>query len=133
MFPFISFLSSEMGLLQLRLLSTDLTSNESCPDALPVVKSIAPINHTVCSGSSTLSKLAKAYILLKYLGATQVDQCSPEAVRENQWKIQERLLGLPVSRATQAEAAYGAASSALKGAQYTIWPVRACVWSHYFG
>ncbi|KAI4376075.1 hypothetical protein MLD38_013869 [Melastoma candidum] len=31
--------------------------NESCPDALPVVKSIAPENHTVCSGSSTLCKL----------------------------------------------------------------------------
>lgn len=31
--------------------------NESCPDALPFVKSIAPINHTVCSGSSTLCKL----------------------------------------------------------------------------
>ncbi|KAE8667392.1 Xylulose kinase-1 isoform 2 [Hibiscus syriacus] len=31
--------------------------NESCPDALPLVKSIAPINHTVCSGSSTLCKL----------------------------------------------------------------------------
>ncbi|CAN1125216.1 D-ribulose kinase [Linum perenne] len=31
--------------------------NESCSDALPVVKSIAPANHTVCSGSSTLCKL----------------------------------------------------------------------------
>ncbi|KZV53360.1 hypothetical protein F511_06502 [Dorcoceras hygrometricum] len=31
--------------------------NESCPEALPVVKSIAPVNHTVCSGSSTLCKL----------------------------------------------------------------------------
>jgi len=31
--------------------------NESCSDALPVVKSIAPENHTVCSGSSTLCKL----------------------------------------------------------------------------
>ncbi|XP_038714428.1 D-ribulose kinase isoform X2 [Tripterygium wilfordii] len=31
--------------------------NESCPDALPIVKSIAPANHTVCSGSSTLCKL----------------------------------------------------------------------------
>ncbi|XP_059305711.1 D-ribulose kinase isoform X2 [Lycium ferocissimum] len=31
--------------------------NESCPDALPLVKSIAPPNHTVCSGSSTLCKL----------------------------------------------------------------------------
>ncbi|MED6134901.1 D-ribulose kinase [Stylosanthes scabra] len=33
--------------------------NESCPDALPMVKSIAPPNHTVCSGSSTLCKLVE--------------------------------------------------------------------------
>ncbi|KAJ0077479.1 hypothetical protein Patl1_36531 [Pistacia atlantica] len=31
--------------------------NESCPDALPFVKAIAPANHTVCSGTSTLCKL----------------------------------------------------------------------------
>ncbi|KAF5201768.1 D-ribulose kinase, partial [Thalictrum thalictroides] len=31
--------------------------NESYPDALKVVKSISPANHTVCSGSSTLCKL----------------------------------------------------------------------------
>jgi len=31
--------------------------NQSCPDALPEVKSIAPANHTVCSGTSTLCKL----------------------------------------------------------------------------
>lgn len=31
--------------------------NESFPDALPIVKSFAPENHTVCSGSSTLCKL----------------------------------------------------------------------------
>jgi hypothetical protein len=31
--------------------------NESCSDALPKVKSIAPENHTVCAGSSTLCKL----------------------------------------------------------------------------
>ncbi|XP_039142162.1 D-ribulose kinase isoform X1 [Dioscorea cayenensis subsp. rotundata] len=31
--------------------------NESCPDALPFVTSLAPENHTVCAGSSTLSKL----------------------------------------------------------------------------
>ncbi|KAF5764471.1 putative carbohydrate kinase, FGGY, ATPase, nucleotide binding domain-containing protein [Helianthus annuus] len=38
-------------------LARPLLYNESCPDALPIVKSIAPINHTVCSGSSTLCKL----------------------------------------------------------------------------
>ncbi|KAL6963800.1 D-ribulose kinase [Sarracenia purpurea var. burkii] len=31
--------------------------NENCPDALSGVKSIAPANHTVCSGTSTLCKL----------------------------------------------------------------------------
>eukprot|EP00268_Persea_americana_P067997 TRINITY_DN9421_c0_g1_i2.p1 TRINITY_DN9421_c0_g1~~TRINITY_DN9421_c0_g1_i2.p1 ORF type:complete len:154 (+),score=23.38 TRINITY_DN9421_c0_g1_i2:285-746(+) len=38
-------------------LSRPLLYNESCPDALPMVKSIAPENHTVCSSSSTLCKL----------------------------------------------------------------------------
>ncbi|XP_051146451.1 D-ribulose kinase [Andrographis paniculata] len=31
--------------------------NQSCSEALPIVKAIAPANHTVCSGSSTLCKL----------------------------------------------------------------------------
>ncbi|KAH6820306.1 xylulose 1 [Perilla frutescens var. hirtella] len=31
--------------------------NQSCPDALPIVKAVAPANHTVCNGSSTLCKL----------------------------------------------------------------------------
>ncbi|KAL2254790.1 UNVERIFIED_CONTAM: D-ribulose kinase [Sesamum indicum] len=34
-----------------------LLYNQSCPEALPIVKAIAPANHTVCSGSSTLCKL----------------------------------------------------------------------------
>ncbi|CAK9142067.1 unnamed protein product [Ilex paraguariensis] len=38
-------------------LSRPFLYSESCPDALPLVKSIAPVNHTVCSGSSTLCKL----------------------------------------------------------------------------
>ncbi|XP_022146251.1 uncharacterized protein LOC111015510 isoform X2 [Momordica charantia] len=38
-------------------LSKPFLYNESCPDALPLVKSIAPVNHTVCSASSTLCKL----------------------------------------------------------------------------
>lgn len=38
-------------------LSKPFLYNESCSDALPMVKSIAPKNHTVCSGSSTLCKL----------------------------------------------------------------------------
>ncbi|KAI0499825.1 hypothetical protein KFK09_018033 [Dendrobium nobile] len=39
------------------LLCRPFLYNESLPDALPFVSSIAPKNHTVCSGSSTLCKL----------------------------------------------------------------------------
>jgi D-ribulokinase len=39
------------------LLAGPFLYNESFPDALPAVESIAPENHTVCSGSSTLCKL----------------------------------------------------------------------------
>lgn len=39
------------------LLSRAFLYNESFPEALPFVQSIAPENHTVCSGSSTLCKL----------------------------------------------------------------------------
>ncbi|XP_013712060.1 D-ribulose kinase isoform X1 [Brassica napus] len=46
-------LNSESG----EVLCQPFLYNQSCPDALPEVKSIAPENHTVCSGSSTLCKL----------------------------------------------------------------------------
>lgn len=39
------------------LLCRPFLYNESFPDALPIVVSFAPENHTVCSGSSTLCKL----------------------------------------------------------------------------
>ncbi|TVU39435.1 hypothetical protein EJB05_12854 [Eragrostis curvula] len=39
------------------LLAGPFLYNESFPEALPVVESIAPANHTVCSGSSTLCKI----------------------------------------------------------------------------
>uniref|UniRef100_A0A0A9G6X8 Carbohydrate kinase FGGY N-terminal domain-containing protein n=1 Tax=Arundo donax TaxID=35708 RepID=A0A0A9G6X8_ARUDO len=39
------------------LLAGPFLYNESFLDALPAVESIAPVNHTVCSGSSTLCKL----------------------------------------------------------------------------
>ncbi|KAB1993479.1 hypothetical protein ES319_D13G033300v1 [Gossypium barbadense] len=63
---------------------------------------------------------AKAYMLLKDLGATQVDEVftAGGGAKNDKWtKIRERVLGLPVSRATQTEAAYGAALLALKGCQ----------------
>ncbi|KAB2047253.1 hypothetical protein ES319_A13G032400v1 [Gossypium barbadense] len=63
---------------------------------------------------------AKAYMLLKDLGATQVDEVftAGGGAKNDKWtKIRERVLSLPVSRATQTEAAYGAALLALKGFQ----------------
>ena len=52
-FPTVAFWCCSTG----EPLCRPLLYNESCPDALPVVKSIAPTNHTVCTGSSTLCKL----------------------------------------------------------------------------
>lgn len=63
---------------------------------------------------------AKGYSLLKDMGATQVDEVftAGGGAKNEKWsKIRERVLGLPVSRAIQIEAAYGAALLALKGAQ----------------
>ncbi|KAK9113029.1 hypothetical protein Scep_020548 [Stephania cephalantha] len=63
---------------------------------------------------------AKAYWLLKDLGATEVDEVftAGGGAKNEKWiKIRERVLGLPVSRAIQTEAAFGAALLALKGAQ----------------
>ncbi|RWR81764.1 Carbohydrate kinase [Cinnamomum micranthum f. kanehirae] len=64
---------------------------------------------------------AKAYLLLKELGATEAQEVftAGGGAKNKQWiKIRERVLGLPVSRALQTEAAYGAALLALKGAQH---------------
>ncbi|KAJ6985618.1 hypothetical protein NC653_023536 [Populus alba x Populus x berolinensis] len=64
---------------------------------------------------------AKAYNLLKDLGATQVEEVftAGGGAKNEKWTmIRERVLGLPVSRAKQTEAAYGAALLALKGAQH---------------
>ncbi|KAJ7967260.1 xylulose kinase [Quillaja saponaria] len=66
---------------------------------------------------------ANAYGLLKDLGATQVDEVftAGGGAKNEKWtKIRERVLGLPVSRAVQTEAAYGAALLALRGAQQNI-------------
>jgi activator of 2-hydroxyglutaryl-CoA dehydratase len=66
---------------------------------------------------------AKAYGLLKDLGSTQVEEVftAGGGAKNVKWtKIRERVLGLPVSRAIQTEAAYGAALLALKGAQQCV-------------
>ncbi|KAL6957093.1 D-ribulose kinase [Sarracenia purpurea var. burkii] len=63
---------------------------------------------------------AKAYRLLKDMGATEVEEVftAGGGAKNEKWtKIRERVLGLPVSRALQTEAAYGAALLALRGAQ----------------
>ncbi|XP_074335582.1 D-ribulose kinase isoform X2 [Apium graveolens] len=63
----------------------------------------------------------EGYKLLTDLGATQVEEvftAGGGAQNETWTKIRERILGLPVSRAQQTEAAYGAALLALKGVQY---------------
>ncbi|KAI3933683.1 hypothetical protein MKW92_030106, partial [Papaver armeniacum] len=63
---------------------------------------------------------AKAYGLLKELGASEVEEVftAGGGSKNEKWiQIRERVLGLPVSRAVQTEAAYGAALLALKGFQ----------------
>ncbi|EEF49476.1 xylulose kinase, putative [Ricinus communis] len=63
---------------------------------------------------------AKGYNLLKDMGATQAEEVftAGGGAKNEKWtKIRERVLGLPVSRAMQTEAAFGAALLALKGAQ----------------
>lgn len=66
-----------------------------------------------------LSDKAEGYKLLKELGATEAEQVftAGGGAKNQQWmKIRERVLGLPVSKASQTEAAFGAALLALKGA-----------------
>ncbi|KAF3790981.1 Xylulose kinase [Nymphaea thermarum] len=66
---------------------------------------------------------AKAYKLLEELGATELEEVftAGGGSKNPQWtKIRERVLGVPVARAAQTEAAYGAALLALKGAQQNI-------------
>ncbi|GKD84591.1 xylulose kinase-like protein, partial [Tanacetum coccineum] len=61
---------------------------------------------------------AKGYALLNDLGATEVDEVftAGGGSKNDKWtRIRERVLGLPLSRALQTEAAYGAALLALRG------------------
>ena len=54
------------------------------------------------------------------MGATEAEEVftAGGGAKNEKWtKIRERVLGLPVSRALQTEAAYGAALLALNGAQ----------------
>nr|GEW16037.1 xylulose kinase-1 [Tanacetum cinerariifolium] len=63
---------------------------------------------------------AKGYALLKDLGATEVEEMFAAGCgsKSDKWtRIQERVLGLSLSRALQMESAYGAALLALRGSQ----------------
>lgn len=60
----------------------------------------------------------KAYNLLRDLGATPVEEVftAGGGAKNDKWiRIRERVLGVSVSRATQTEAAYGAALLAYQG------------------
>lgn len=62
---------------------------------------------------------AKAYTLLKEMGATEAEEVftAGGGAKNEKWiQIRERVLGLPVRKASQTEAAYGAALLALNGA-----------------
>ncbi|KAJ1694885.1 hypothetical protein LUZ63_011583 [Rhynchospora breviuscula] len=66
-----------------------------------------------------LESIAKGYRLLKELGATAVEEVftAGGGAKNGTWrKIRERVLGLPVHKAIQTEAAFGAALLAMKGA-----------------
>lgn len=65
------------------------------------------------------SEKANGYNLLKELGATAVEEVftAGGGAQNEKWAaIRERVLGVPVRKAEQTEAAYGAALLALKGA-----------------
>lgn len=60
--------------------------------------------------------------MLKELGATPVEEIltSGGGSKNEKWiEIRERVLGIPVHKALQTEAAYGAALLAMKGAYQT--------------
>ncbi|KAL5713397.1 D-ribulose kinase [Ranunculus cassubicifolius] len=66
---------------------------------------------------------AKAYGVLEQLGATPVQEVytAGGGAKNEKWtRIRERVLGLPVTKAAQTEAAYGAALLALEGAQDSL-------------
>lgn len=67
---------------------------------------------------------AKAYRLLKDMGATEVEEVftAGGGAKNEKWtRIRERVLGLPVRSAIQTEAAYGAALLAMKGAAHNLY------------
>ncbi|KAK7312307.1 hypothetical protein VNO77_36075 [Canavalia gladiata] len=91
------------------------------PRLLPRPESDVEYLHGILESIARIE--AKAYGLLKELGATQVDEVftAGGGAKNDKWiKIRERVLGLPVCRANQTEAAYGAALLATRGDQQNI-------------
>ncbi|KAJ1440953.1 Carbohydrate kinase, FGGY [Sesbania bispinosa] len=91
------------------------------PRLLPRPENDADYLHGILESIARIE--AKGYGLLKELGATQVDEIftAGGGAKNDKWtKIRERVLGLPVSRANQTEAAYGAALLAIRGDQQNI-------------
>ncbi|PIN04885.1 Ribulose kinase [Handroanthus impetiginosus] len=87
------------------------------PRLHPRPKSDAEYLHGILESIARIE--AKGYSLLKELGATPVDEVftAGGGSKNEKWiKIRERVLGLPVRKALQTEAAYGAALLAMKGA-----------------
>ncbi|XP_072982890.1 D-ribulose kinase [Typha latifolia] len=63
------------------ILSGPFLYNESFPDALPTVISIAPENHTVCTGSSTLCKL------VSWWSSDDLDKYSAILMHQSDWLL----------------------------------------------
>ncbi|CAJ2679361.1 unnamed protein product [Trifolium pratense] len=94
---------------------------ELAPRLLPRPENDVEYLHGILESIARIE--AKGYGLLKELGATEVDQVftAGGGAKNEKWtKIRERVLGLPVSRADQTEAAYGTALLAIKGDQQNI-------------
>ncbi|KAK4437723.1 D-ribulose kinase [Sesamum alatum] len=92
-------------------------SNTGGADLLPRPESDAEYLHGILESIARIE--AKGYNLLKELGATPVEEVftAGGGSKNDKWiKIRERVLGLPVRKALQTEAAYGAALLAMKGA-----------------
>ncbi|KAK6916619.1 Carbohydrate kinase, FGGY, N-terminal [Dillenia turbinata] len=113
--------ASNTGGAALRQLFTDEQLEKLSEQIDPVKPS--PLDYYPLKGVESLARIeAKAYGLLKDLGATRVDEVftAGGGAKNEKWiKIRERVLGLPVRRADQTEAAYGAALLAMKGALQT--------------
>ncbi|KAF2922414.1 hypothetical protein DAI22_07g111700 [Oryza sativa Japonica Group] len=92
----------------------------SDPNMMPRPESDTAYLHGILESIARIE--AKGYNLLKELGASMVEEVltAGGGARNDKWTaIRGRVLGVPVRKAEQTEAAYGAALLALKGANTT--------------